>query len=358
MELTTYEIATRLEGVLVGDENLLIRGVSDAEKAREGEITFAEKARYLEVAERGKASAVLVSKGVKPRIKTAIQVSEVRVALAEILEWFHPEALPFFGQHSSYETSSNSSTSSNYTNANYTFHPDAKVHPSAQIGQGCVIEKGCIIDREVVLMGGNYIGANCHIGASSKLFPNVILYMNSTIGKRCRIHAGSVIGADGYHYVWDGKKHRKIADIGGVNVGDDVEIGANVTIDRGAFRDTQIGEGTKIDNLVQIAHNVEIGKHCLIISQVGIAGSTRIGDGTIVAGQVGIAGHLKIGGKVQIAAQSGVMRDISDGQKVFGSPAQSDREFKRQWLALQQLPDLLRRFREMQKQLDRKTKKG
>ena len=156
------------------------------------------------------------------------------------------------------------------------------------------------------------------IGEDSKLFPNAILYANSRIGKRVRIQSGAIVGSDGYGYVFDGGKHRKIAQIGGVVIGDDVELGANVTIDRGAVGDTSIGEGTKIDNLVQIAHNVVIGKHCIIISQTGIAGSTEIGDYTIIAGQVGIAGHLKIGSLVTIVAQSGVMRDIPVGQKVAG----------------------------------------
>lgn len=334
MELTTQEIARRLKGILCGDASLLIRGVADAERANKGEITFAEKSHYLEAAQRSNASAILVSIHVQPHNKTAIQVSNVRVALANVLEWFHPEKHFLSGRHSS-------------TNIAH----DAWVHPSAHIGAGCIVENGARIEKDVVLMGGNHIGADCHIGAGSRIFPKVVVYANSKIGKRCRIHAGSVIGADGYHYVWDGKQQRKIADIGGVRIGDDVEIGANVTIDRGAFQDTEIGEGTKIDNLVQIAHNVILGKHCLVIAQSGIAGSTRIGDGAVIAGQVGIAGHLRIGNKVTIAAQSGVMRDVPDGQKVFGSPAQNDREYKRQVLALRQLPDLLKRFHKMEKQM-------
>jgi UDP-3-O-[3-hydroxymyristoyl] glucosamine N-acyltransferase len=166
-----------------------------------------------------------------------------------------------------------------------------------------------------------------------------------------RIHSGTVVGSDGFGYVQDGGIHRKVPQIGCVIIRDDVEIGANVTIDRGALGPTVIGRGTKIDNLVQIAHNVTIGEHCLVVSQAGIAGSSKLGNYVVLAGQVGIAGHLKIGNHVSVAAQSGVMRSIPDGEKWLWSPAQPDRQAKRQMIALQQLPDLLRRFNELEKAL-------
>jgi UDP-3-O-[3-hydroxymyristoyl] glucosamine N-acyltransferase len=159
-----------------------------------------------------------------------------------------------------------------------------------------------------------------------------------------RIHSGSVIGADGYGYVLDAGVHRKIPQVGNVIIGDDVEIGANVTVDRGALGSTKIGRGTKVDNLVQIAHNVIIGEHCIVIAQVGIAGSTKLGNYVILAGQVGVAGHLNIGNHVTAIAQSGLMFDSADGVKWMGSPAQPDREFKRQIIALQHLPDLLKKI--------------
>jgi UDP-3-O-[3-hydroxymyristoyl] glucosamine N-acyltransferase len=172
-----------------------------------------------------------------------------------------------------------------------------------------------------------------------------------------RVHSGTVIGSDGFGYVQDGGIHRKVPQIGYVIIGDDVEIGAGVTIDRGALGPTVIGNGTKIDNLVQIAHNVEIGEHCLIVAQVGIAGSTKLGDYVILGGQVGLAGHLKIGSRVTVAAQSGVMHNIPDGEKWLGAPAQPDRQTKRQMIALQKLPDLLRRVAELEKKtgLDAKS---
>jgi UDP-3-O-[3-hydroxymyristoyl] glucosamine N-acyltransferase len=160
-----------------------------------------------------------------------------------------------------------------------------------------------------------------------------------------------VIGSDGFGYVQDNGVHRKVPQIGNVLVGDDVEIGAGVTIDRGALGPTVIGKGTKIDNLVQIAHNVQIGEHCLLIAQVGIAGSTKLGNYVVLAGQVGLAGHLRIGNQVTVAAKSGVMHDIPDGEKWFGTPAQPDRESKRQFIAIRQLPDLLKRLGEIEKKL-------
>lgn len=165
------------------------------------------------------------------------------------------------------------------------------------------------------------------------------------------IHAGTVIGSDGYGYVFDEGRHRKVLQVGQVIIHDDVEIGANAAIDRGALGATVIGEGTKIDNLVHVAHNVVIGRHCLVMGQVGFAGSTRVGDYAVVASQSGIAGHLTIGRQAVIGAKSGVMRDIPDGGKVLGIPAAPDRQAKRQMIAVQQLPELIHRLRELEREV-------
>ena len=212
------------------------------------------------------------------------------------------------------------------------------------------------IGAHSVLQGGNFVGDDSKLGDDLNLFPNVTIYPRTEIGNRVRIHAGTVIGSDGFGYVLDNGVHRKVPQIGNVVIGDDVEIGANVTIDRGALGSTVIGKGTKIDNLVQIAHNVEIGEHCIVISQVGISGSTKLGKYVILAGQVGLAGHLKIGNQVTIAAQSGVMHDIPDGEKWFGYPAQPDKDIKRQIIAQRKLPDLFKRVAELEKKLGLKSK--
>jgi UDP-3-O-[3-hydroxymyristoyl] glucosamine N-acyltransferase len=187
------------------------------------------------------------------------------------------------------------------------------------------------------------------------LFPNVTVYPRTEVGARVRIHANTVVGSDGFGYVQDGGVHRKVPQIGNVVIGDDVEIGAGVTIDRGALGSTVIGKGTKIDNLVQIAHNVEIGEGSIIVAQVGISGSTKLGKYVVLAGQVGIAGHLKIGNRVTVAAQSGVMHNIPDGEKWLGYPAQPDKQTKRQMIAIQHLPELLKRVAELEKKLGGKS---
>jgi UDP-3-O-[3-hydroxymyristoyl] glucosamine N-acyltransferase len=207
------------------------------------------------------------------------------------------------------------------------------------------------IGARAVLQGTNHVGANCRIGEDANLFPTVTIYPGCELGDRVRVHSGSVIGADGFGYVPDGGMHRKVPQVGSVVICDDVEIGANVTVDRGALGPTIIGKGTKLDNLVQIGHNVVIGENCLVVSQTGIAGSTRLGDYVVLGGQVGIAGHLKIGSRVSVGAKGGVMNSIPDGEKWFGAPAQPDRQAKRQIIALHQLPELLRRIAELEAKL-------
>jgi UDP-3-O-[3-hydroxymyristoyl] glucosamine N-acyltransferase len=169
------------------------------------------------------------------------------------------------------------------------------------------------------------------------------------------MHSGTVVGSDGFGYVLDNGMHRKVPQIGHVVICDDVELGANVTVDCGALGPTIVGKGTKIDNLVQIAHNVTVGEHCIIVSQAGVAGSTKLGNYVILGGQVGLAGHLKIGNRVSVAAQSGVMNNIPDGEKWLWTPAQPDRQAKRQMIALQQLPELFRRVKELEKKLGEKV---
>jgi UDP-3-O-[3-hydroxymyristoyl] glucosamine N-acyltransferase len=201
------------------------------------------------------------------------------------------------------------------------------------------------------LLGGDYIGRDCRLGEDVCLFPNVVIYAKTVIGHRVAIHAGTVIGSDGYGYVFDEGRHRKVLQVGNVIIHDDVEIGANAAIDRAALGATVIGAGTKIDNLVHVAHNVVMGRHCLVMGQVGFAGSTQLGDYVIIASQSGIAGHLKLGQQAMIGAKSGVMRDIPDGGKVLGIPAMPDKQAKRQMIAVQQLPEMIRRLRELEKQV-------
>jgi UDP-3-O-[3-hydroxymyristoyl] glucosamine N-acyltransferase len=233
----------------------------------------------------------------------------------------------------------------------------AQINPTAHIGPFCVIGAGVRIGSRTVLEGGNHVGADCEIGEEGHLYPGVILYSRTQLGHRVSIHAGTVVGSDGFGYVFDQGAHRKVPQVGNVIIHHDVEIGANVTIDRGALGSTVIGKGTKIDNLVQIAHNVVIGEHCVVVAQAGIAGSTKLGNYVTLAGQVGLAGHLQIGNQVTVSAQTGVMNDIPDGEKWMGTPALPNRQTKRMFIAAQRLPELLRRVSELEKRLEqiRKT---
>jgi UDP-3-O-[3-hydroxymyristoyl] glucosamine N-acyltransferase len=314
-----------------------LTGFAPASAAKAGDLTFAENEAFFAKAEESAAAAILIDVPHQTARKVLIRVANARIAFARVLPLFFPEpALPP-GIHPSAIVAAS-----------------ACVDPGAHIGPFCVIGKNVQIGPQAALHGGNHVGADSVIGAQSQLFPNVVLYPQTQIGRRVRVHAGAVIGSDGFGYVVDGGVHRKIPQVGQVIIQDDVEIGANVTIDRGALGPTIIGQGTKIDNLVQIAHNVVIGEKCLVVAQVGIAGSTKIGKNTTLAGQAGLTGHLKIGDNVTVAAQSGVMRDIPDGGKWLGAPAQPDRQAKRQMIALQQLPELIHRVA----RLEQKTKQA
>jgi len=332
MPFTAAEIAKHLGGEVSGDPALMLKGFAPADRAQPGDLTFAENESYFARAEQSAAAAILVDSPFSSAGKVLIRVPNARIAFAKVLPLFFPEPLFPPGIHPT-----------------AIVPPDAKVDPAAHVGPYCVLSKGVRIGARSVLQGGDFIAANCVLGEDVNLFPNVTLYPATELGNRVRVHSGTVIGSDGFGYVQDAGIHRKVPQIGSVIIRDDVEIGANVTIDRGALGPTIIGRGTKIDNLVQIAHNVTIGEHCLVVSQAGIAGSSKLGNYVVLAGQVGIAGHLKIGNRVSVAAQSGVMHNIPDGEKWLWTPAQPDRQAKRQMIALQQLPDLLRRVNELEK---------
>lgn len=335
MSFSAAVVAKHLQGEVLGDAQTQLKGFAPADRAQAGDLTFAENDEFFARAEQSAASAIIVSGNLASSTgKVLIRVTQARVAFAKALALFFPEPVLPAG-----------------------IHPSAVVARTAQIDAGAYIGPNCVIgDRAqiaggVILHAGNYIGDDCKVGAACVLFPNATLYPRTELGQRVRVHAGAVLGSDGFGYVLDAGAHRKVPQVGNVLVGDDVEIGANVTIDRGALGPTVIGKGTKIDNLVQIAHNVRIGEHCIVIAQAGIAGSSRLGNYVIVAGQAGVAGHLQIGNKVTIAAQSGVMHNIPDGQTVLSSPALPDKQAKRQILALQRLPELLRRVNELEKKL-------
>ena len=334
MPFTAAEIAKLLAGEVLGDSSISLKGFAPADRAQPGDLTFAENQNYFARAEQSAASAIIVEGPYTSERKVLIRVSDARLAFAKVLPLFFPEPVYSPGIHPSSVVLAS-----------------AQVDPTAYIGPHCIIGEKVSIGPRCVLQGGDYVAAGCRLAENVTLFPNVTLYPRTEVGNRVRIHSGTVVGSDGFGYVPDAGVHLKVLQIGNVIIRDDVEIGANVAIDRGALGPTIIGRGTKIDNLVQIAHNVHIGENCLIVSQAGVAGSSKLGNYVTLAGQVGIAGHLKIGNHVSVAAQSGVMHNIPDGEKWLWSPAQPDRQAKRQMIALQQLPELLRRVNYLEKQL-------
>lgn len=332
--MTTGQVAEILGGSVEGDPHVSLTGFAPAHTARAGDLTFAENELYFAAAESSFAAAVLVGPDIPASRKTLIRVGQPRIAFAKVLPLFFPEPIYPAGIHPSAVVA-----------------PTAILAPSTHIGPHCVVGDRVRLGANTALLGGNYIGDDCVVGEDTRLFPNAVLYPRTQVGSRVRIHSGAVVGSDGYGYVLDQGLHRKIPQVGFVVVQDDVEIGANTSIDRGALGATLIGRGTKIDNLVQIAHNVVTGEHCLIVAQVGIAGSTRLGSYVTLAGQVGIAGHLKLGSRVTVGAQSGVMNHIPDGEKWLGAPAVQEKQAKRQYIAIHRLPDLARQVDRMEERL-------
>ena len=331
---TASQIAAHLRGEVRGDGSTRITGFGPADCARAGDLTFAEKAFYFSVAEQSQASAVLVDGDFTSASKVLIKVQNTRVAVAKLLPLLFPADEEPRGIHPSAVIAAS-----------------ARLDPTVHVGPNCVISDGVKAGARCVLLGGNHVRKDCVLGDDVVLHPNVVLYPRTQVGHRVVIHAGTVIGSDGYGYVFDQGRHLKLLQVGHVIIHDDVEIGANTAIDRGALGPTVIGQGTKIDNLVHIAHNVSVGRHNLIMGQCGFGGSTKLGDYCVIASQSGIADHLNLGPQATVGAKSGVMRDIPPGGTVLGIPAQPDKQAKRQFIAVQHLPELIRRTRALEKEV-------
>jgi len=291
---------------------LEITGVAPLSEAREHQLSFLSNPKYASQLASTRASAVLVANDLEGDDERWIRVDNPYYAMASVVARFFASRPAPRG-----------------------ISPQAAIAQSAKLGANVAvgaftsIAEDVVIGDDVVIYPNVTIEAGATIGDGTIVYPQVSIYTGCRIGRRCILHSGVVIGSDGYGFATEGGKHHKIPQIGIVRVEDDVEIGAGTTIDRAALGETVIGEGTKIDNLVQIGHNVRVGKHCFLVSQVGIAGSTELGDYVAVAGQSGFAGHLKIGNRVQVAAKSAVLNDVPDDTKVMGIPAVPFREFAR-----------------------------
>ena len=335
MTITVSQIAARVQGEVLGDRSTVITGIAPADRARAGDLTFAESEAYFAAAEQSEASAILVSGDFTSATKVLIKVANPRVAVAKIWPIVFPpdEEVPGI-------------------DARAVVAASAQVDPTAHVGPGCVIGERVKVGARCVLLSGSQVRRDCVLGDEVVLHPNVVLYPRTQVGNRVTIHAGTVIGSDGYGYVFDQGRHLKMPHVGHVIIHDDVEIGANTAIDRGALGPTVIGQGTKIDNLVHIAHNVTIGRHNLIMGQCGFAGSSQLGDYCVIASQSGVADHLNLGPQATVGAKSGVMRDIPPQGRVLGIPAQPDKQMKRQFIAMQQLPELIRRLRAIERELE------
>jgi len=346
MKLTVNELAAQVAGQVEGDGTLAISGVASLRDAAPGDLSFLSNPRYAAQVEGSRASAVVVANTWQgSHSATLIRVANPDAAFARLAPLFAPPPVVHApGIHPTAVIAEG-------------VELGAAIHIGAYavIGQGCQIGAGTVIEAHVV------VGENCRIGSACHLFPHVSLRERTLLGDRVRIHNGTVIGSDGYGYNVSANPDgsplvEKIPQLGAVTIGNDVEIGANVTIDRARFGFTRIGNGVKIDNLVQIAHNVQIGDYSGIISQVGISGSSRIGSGVIVWGQAGLAGHLEVGDGAQILAQAGVTKDVPAGAMIVGSPAVDRREAIKVFGLVRTVERLTRRVEELEQQLKQAQK--
>lgn len=326
------DLARRIGATLLGDPELEIRGIAPLDRAGPNDISYYTSTRFADRLATSAAGAVIVDDPKRAPQKVQFVAEQPGLALRGALLAFHrlvPDVVP--GIHSSSFV-----------------HEDATIDPTAQIGPLAVIESGTTVGAHSCIGAGCNVSPNSVIGEECYIYPGVTMYSNVRLGDRVIVHSGVVLGADGYGYEASDEGALKVPQIGGVRIDDDVELGANTTIDRGTLGDTIIGKGTKIDNLVMIGHNVEVGMHCLFVSQVGIAGSTHIGNGVILAGQVGVADHLDIGDGATVSAQSGIAHNLEENKTYMGSPAREFRDQARIIASISRLPKWAKRLKHLE----------
>ena len=338
------ELAAHVGGQIDGDASVLIEGLAGLEDAEAGHLSFFSNRRYKREFETTKASAVLVGEETRRQSGTTlVKVKNPQLAFARLSQLFFPRRVHLAGVRPGAHV-----------------HPEATVDPTATVMPGAVVERGAAIGARVVLSSGVFVGEHASVGEGSVLHPNVVVYDRCVVGARCTLHACSVVGADGFGFALDTEafEHVKIPQAGIAVLEDDVELGACSCVDRATLGETVVGRGTKIDNLVQVAHNVRIGPLSIICAQAGISGSTELGAGVVLGGQVGVAGHLVLGDMVKIAAQAGVGHDVDDGAMLGGSPAYDAGTWKRASVVTQQLPELLKELRALRKRVEALEKQG
>jgi UDP-3-O-[3-hydroxymyristoyl] glucosamine N-acyltransferase len=328
------ELAERLGCRLEGDGDIEIVGVCALEDAGPTDLTFVTEARHLPRLEASRAAAVLLAESSPATRRPALRTSNPYLTLAHALGVFYPPQPGVQGVHPTAVVSA-----------------DARVHDTASVGPLCVLAPGAEVGAGTILDAQVFLGANVRVGRECRLFPQVTVREGTELGDRVVVHSGTVIGADGFGYARDGVRYIKIPQIGRVVLEDDVEIGANAAIDRATLGITRIGRGTKIDNLVQIGHNVQVGEDTVIVAQVGISGSSRIGSRVTIAGQVGVTDHVQIGDNAIVGAQAGVSKDVPDGAIMLGAPAVPHLEWKRQLAATARLPQMGKTLRALEERL-------
>ena len=326
MEQTLKTIAHHLNGRLIGDATVLIRAISGLDTVQEGGLTFIEDPRQLPQAMQTQAAAFIVPLTVNELGgRSGICVTNPRLAFALALELFHPAAV-----------------------ASGAIHPTAVLGEALQVGTNVDIRAHAVIGNRVrigqgtIVEPGAYVGDDVSIGEACLIGPNVVIYDHTVIGDRVRIHGGSVIGGDGFGYVFHEGRHIKVPQVGNVVIEDDVELGCNVCVDRATIGSTLIQRGTKVDNLVQIAHNNRIGRHVILAGQVGLAGSVTVGNYTMLGGKAGVVDHVAIGDQVRVGAASVVTKSVNNGEQVWGYPARAVKSTLQQMAALARLPSILK----------------
>lgn len=339
--LSVAEIAALTGGQVVGDASTVIDGVAELVEAGPSHAASFHNPKYAGAAAASRAGCLFVP----PQAKDAPGQAKARIALDDPQAGFAALVELIDAARRAKLVAAHSAKAS--------IHYQAKLGPGVHVGDFAVIEKGAAIGEGTVVHPRVYVGENVKIGRSCVLYPGVVIREDCELGDRVIVQPGAVIGSDGFGYTTDRKtgRHRKVAQIGNVVIKDDVEVGANTTIDRAALGSTVIDSGTKIDNLVQLAHNVRVGKDCFFAAQVGIAGSVKIGDGVAFGGQVGSAGHITIGDRAQLGAQSGLMADVDPKSVLFGSPARPIREAFKLEALYGRLPELFERVKELEKKL-------
>lgn len=334
MAATLAQLAGRVGAAVVGDPTRQIAGIRTLKEAGPDDLAVYHNRRYLAEARRSRAGALLVSDAAPFPGRDLLVCREPYLALAELLEVFHPPPRPRPERHPS-----------------AVIAPSARLGVDVTIGPHVVVGEGAEVGDRAVLGAGSVLGANTAVGPDSLLHPHVVIEDGCRVGARCVLHAGVVVGSDGFGFATSGGVHRKIPQVGIAVIEDDVELGANVCVDRGSLGETRIGRGTKVDNLVQVGHNARVGEDCLLVAQVGISGSTELGRHVVMGGQSGVVGHVRLGDRTQVTAKAGVTDDTEPGSMVSGFPGRSHREWLRALGNLYKLEGLRRRLAELERRI-------